>query len=166
MDNLNADFIIETNNLEAEYSLNPSESFDCSFELFASGVTWGNIEGDISNQTDLINLFNEKVDVSQYEHDIDEINEKIDGTLNNIVGSELIDVEREDQTVTISSKTFVFEQAIAANEWDIVHNLNKRPSIQLVDSSGKEFEAVKEYISNNQVIIRLDSATSGLAYLN
>lgn len=166
MDNLEADFIIETNNLEAEYSLEPSESFDCSFELFATGVTWGNIEGDISNQTDLINLLNEKVDVSQYEHDIGEINEKIDGTLNNIVGSELIEVEREDQTVTISSKTFVFEQAIAADEWDIVHNLNKRPSIQLVDSSGREFEAVKDYISNNRVIVRLDSATSGLAYLN
>ena len=62
MDNFDADFIIETNNLEAEYSVNPSEGFACSFELFASGTTWGNIDGELSNQTDLWEVLQSKAD--------------------------------------------------------------------------------------------------------
>ena len=167
MDNLVADFIINNNDpLEVEYTLEPSETFDCSFEIYASGVTWGNIAGHINEQTDLINILNSKVDTLQYEQDIEEINDKIDNTLNNIEGSDLIGVERDGQTVTLTSKTFIFEQGVASDIWDIQHDLNKRPTITLVDSTGREFEAEKDYISNNRVIIHLVSATTGLAYLN
>lgn len=62
VDNLDADFIIETSNLEAEYSVNPSETFACSFELFASGTTWGSIDGEMSNQTDLWEVLQSKAD--------------------------------------------------------------------------------------------------------
>lgn len=167
MENLAVDFTIEENNpFEVEYELSPSDGFDCIFEINAVKVYWGDIQGDITEQTDLMEILNDKVDIGQYEQDISEINERIDGTLNNVYGSELIEVERDNQTITLNSKTFIFEQGIASNEWNIIHNLNKRPSIQLVDSTGREFEAVKEYINNNQVIIRLDSATTGKAYLN
>lgn len=167
MDNLVADFIINNNEpLEVEYTLEPSETFDCSFEIYALGVTWGNIIGNIEEQTDLINILDSKVNVSQYEQDIEEINDKIDNTLNNIEGSNLIGVERDGQTVTLTSKTFIFEQGVASDIWDIQHDLNKRPTITLVDSTGREFEAEKDYISNNRVIIHLVSATTGLAYLN
>lgn len=64
MDNLAADFIINNNDsLEAEYIVEPSETFDCSFEVFASGTVWGSIAGDIENQSDLINVLNGKQDV-------------------------------------------------------------------------------------------------------
>lgn len=167
MENLVADFIIEDNEpFEVEYEISPSEGFDCLFEIDTVNVVWGSIEGDITEQADLIELLNQKVDVTQYNEDIAEINEKIDGTLNNIVGSDLIGVERDNQTVTITSNTFVFEQGVASDTWNIQHNLNKMPSIHLVDSSGREFEAEKNYISNNQVIVNLGSATTGKAYLN
>lgn len=167
MDNLAVDFTIEYDNpFEIEYEISPSTDFDCLFEINAVKVYWGSIEGNISEQTDLIDLFNQKVDIQEFEQTVDDLNERIDENLNNIIGSELIGVERDNQTVTITSKTFIFEQGIASNEWNIVHNLNKRPSIHLVDSTGREFEAVKDYINNNQVIIRLDSSTSGTAYLN
>lgn len=167
MENLVADFIIEDNEpFEVEYEILPSEGFDCLFEIDTVNVVWGSIEGDITEQSDLMELFNQKVDVTQYNEDIAEINEKIDGTLNNIVGSDLIGVERDNQAVTITSKTFIFEQGIASDTWNIQHNLNKMPSVHLVDSTGREFEAVKDYISTNQVIIRLGSATTGKAYLN
>lgn len=87
-------------------------------------------------------------------------------SITDIVGGPNIGVEREGSSVTISSQTFVFEQGIASDIWTINHDLNKRPSIQLVDSSGRVFEADKEYTSNNQVIIHLQSATTGFAYLN
>lgn len=167
MENLVVDFTLEQYNpFEIEYELTPATNFDCVFEINVVKVYWGSISGDITEQTDLINLLDEKVDITEFEQEVADINERIDNTLNNIEGSELIGVERENQTVTITSKTFIFEQGIASAVWDIQHNLNKRPSVHLVDSTGREFEAVKEYISNNQVIIRLDSATSGKAYLN
>ena len=82
-------------------------------------------------------------------------------------GSELIEVQHiTSDILKLNSKTFIFEQGIASDVWDIVHNLNKRPSITLVDSSGRVFEAVKDYIDDNHVIVTLASATAGKAYLN
>lgn len=57
MDNFAADFTINNDDsLAVEYTLEPSETFDCSFEIYASGTVWGNIAGEISNQTDLSNI--------------------------------------------------------------------------------------------------------------
>lgn len=68
MDNLAADFSINPSNpLNAEYEINEGNSFDCSFELFAAGTVWGSIDGDINNQSDLVNILNNKVDVSSFE---------------------------------------------------------------------------------------------------
>lgn len=61
---------------------------------------------------------------------------------------------------------YVHEQAIASDTWIINHNLNKYPSVTLTYTSGEMFIANIEYISLNQVIINLDSATTGYAYLN
>lgn len=167
MENIVADFTIEQYEPFAiEYELTPSTGFDCLLEINVVKVYWGGIEGNINDQLDLMALLDQKVDASQYEEDIQDINERIDATLNNIVGSDLIGVDRENQTVTITSKTFVYEQGVASDTWDIQHNLNKRPSIHLVDSSGREFEAEKDYINDNEVVIHLDSATTGMAYLN
>jgi hypothetical protein len=160
-----ANFELEQNNFDADFELE-NVQFDAVFQINPAGAAWGTITGRIADQTDLINILNGKVNVSQYEQDIEEINEKIDNKLDDIEGSALIEVERENQNITITSKTFVYEQGLASNEWVINHNLNKRPSIQLVDSSGKGFEAEKKYVNNNQVIIKLGSATTGKAYLN
>ena len=63
MDNVNADFTINSNNpIEAEFSLGES-NLDCTFELFAAGTTWGSISGELSNQTDLQDALDAKQDV-------------------------------------------------------------------------------------------------------
>ena len=167
MQDVVASFTIEENEpFEVEYNISQTEKINCIFQLNAVRVFWGGIEGNINNQTDLIELLDNKVDVSQYEQDLQDLNERIDETLNNIVGSDLIGVERDNQTVTITSKTFIFEQGVASDVWTIQHNLNKRPSIHLVDSTGREFEAEKDYINDNEVVVHLESATTGKAYLN
>lgn len=67
MDNLAADFTIENNEpLTADYELNNDNTLACSFEIFASGTVWGSIAGDINNQTDLINILNDKVDLTSF----------------------------------------------------------------------------------------------------
>lgn len=89
-----------------------------------------------------------------------------ESSITDIIGGSNIEVSRDNNVVTINSKTFVFEQAIASDTWIINHNLNKRPNITLTDSSGRVFEADREYVNNNQVIIHLQSATTGFANLN
>ena len=111
------------------------------------------------------NTLDTKIDDTKnaLDSDIEEINRKMVDT---IQGDELIDVSRENNTVSLNSKSFIFEQGIPATEWVINHNLNKRPSVMLTNSNGQRFYAFWEYPSNNQVIVKLDSATTGFAYLN
>lgn len=63
-------------------------------------------------------------------------------------------------------QTFVFEQRVASDEWDIVHNLNKYPSITVVDSAGTIVVGDMQYVTDNSVKIRFCGAFSGKAYLN
>lgn len=103
------------------------------------------------------------------QHPIDAITglrEALDNVVNNIEGGSNIEVDRQGDRAIINSTTFVFEQGIASDVWVITHNLNKAPSITLVDSSGAEFQARKVYNSLNQVTIYLNGATTGKAYLN
>lgn len=150
-------------------------------EIQSNAATWGSILGNIENQEDLQQALSQKADIDYVDSVVsaasDTINARIDAeveTLNTeinkkvetITGSDLINVQRTDNAVTITSKTFVFEQAVPSTEWIINHNLNKRPSIDLTYYSGESFEAYREYTNNNQVIIRLENAATGYAYLN
>ena len=64
------------------------------------------------------------------------------------------------------STTYIHEQAEASDTWYIHHNLNKYPSVEVADSSGKKFYPAVEWIDANNVIITMNGATTGKAYLN
>lgn len=63
-------------------------------------------------------------------------------------------------------KTFEFTQATAANVWNIKHDMNKYPSVSIVDSGGNIIYGDIEYIDSNNVKCIFTSAFSGKAYLN
>lgn len=86
--------------------------------------------------------------------------------INEINGGELIDVQKDGKTVTLQSKTFIFEQGIASDTWQINHNLNKYPSCTIVDSSGLQFQPQINYIDENNLIASMNGATTGKAFLN
>lgn len=87
MDNLVADFTININEpLQAEFVLGNSQTFDCSFELFAAGTVWGSIDGDITNQTDLQNALNLKADKVDLDADVELINQTINENYNDLSG--------------------------------------------------------------------------------
>ena len=62
--------------------------------------------------------------------------------------------------------TFIFEQALASDTWIINHNLNKYPSVTIVDSSGNVFHPAVQYVDENKCIVSMNGATTGNAYLN
>jgi hypothetical protein len=67
---------------------------------------------------------------------------------------------------TSSDKHFVFQQNTPASSWVITHNLNKRPSVVVVDSAESVVVGEVEYNSDNQVTLTFAGAFSGKAYLN
>jgi hypothetical protein len=66
-----------------------------------------------------------------------------------------------------SDKNYVHVQNTAAAIWNITHNLNKKPSVTIIDSAGSIVLAKLVYVNLNTVTIDFDgSATSGEAIFN
>lgn len=53
-----ANFLLNNDSIDAEFDVSEVQNFDALFEIYASGTTWGNITGNIENQTDLQNELN------------------------------------------------------------------------------------------------------------
>ena len=66
----------------------------------------------------------------------------------------------------IEDKNFVYTQAVSSDVWEIQHNLNKYPSITIVDSGNSVVIGEIVYIDKNNVRIIFTSAFSGKAYFN
>ena len=70
--------------------------------------------------------------------------------------------------IETSDKTFVFTQAVSANPWVVVHNLDKYPSVTVTDSNVTPRVVITQvdYDNANQVTITFAGAQAGNAYLN
>jgi hypothetical protein len=65
-----------------------------------------------------------------------------------------------------SDKSYVFVQGVPATTWTIQHNLQKFPSITVVDSASTVVTGEYTYINNNNVTLTFSAAFAGKAYLN
>jgi hypothetical protein len=65
-----------------------------------------------------------------------------------------------------SDKNFIFNQAIPSTVWSITHNLNKFPSVSVVDTAGTQVFTIADYIDTNTLILTFSAAFAGKAYLN
>jgi hypothetical protein len=63
-------------------------------------------------------------------------------------------------------KTFVFAQAVPATTWNIIHNLEKFPSVSVVNSNNIIMYGNTTYTDNNNLTINFTAGFSGKAYLN
>jgi hypothetical protein len=57
-------------------------------------------------------------------------------------------------------------QLEASAEWDVYHNLDKRPSVTVTNNEGKQVEAVVTYLAPNHVKINFSAARTGYAECN
>jgi hypothetical protein len=62
--------------------------------------------------------------------------------------------------------TYVFTQIVPNTTWSITHNLNKFPSVTIVDSAGTVVIGDVTHINNDQLTVTFNSAFAGKAYLN
>jgi hypothetical protein len=65
-----------------------------------------------------------------------------------------------------SDAYFPYSQVAPSATWVVTHNLNKRPSVTVVDSGGNVVEGDVFHNSANQLTISFTVAFSGTAYLN
>lgn len=70
------------------------------------------------------------------------------------------------QEIIDKIKTFVFDFDASQTVWEITHNLNKRPSVTVVDSGGNTLTPAVEYLDDNTVRILFNAPFKGQAYLN
>ena len=68
--------------------------------------------------------------------------------------------------VAVADKNYVHNQSSASTTWNITHNLNKRPSVSVVDSAGTQIICDVHYVSDNEVILNFDDSTAGKVYFN
>ena len=61
---------------------------------------------------------------------------------------------------------YEFVQGVPATTWDITHNLDKFPSISVVDTADTTVIGSYEYITKNRVILNFSDAFAGKAFLN
>lgn len=64
-----------------------------------------------------------------------------------------------------SAATYIHTQSTPSSIWTINHNLGFKPSVELLDSGGNEFDADVLHTSNNQVIVYLNTEIAGIARL-
>jgi hypothetical protein len=61
---------------------------------------------------------------------------------------------------------YLHDQQVASTTWTVTHNMNKYPSINIVDSSNDIIMGDVKYNSLNQLTITFTANISGKAYLN
>jgi hypothetical protein len=73
-----------------------------------------------------------------------------------------INIDPSDAT----DKTFEFTQGVPSTTWNIQHNLNKFPSITVIDTANTVVTGQYTYIDNNNVTLTFSAGFAGKAYLN
>jgi len=63
-------------------------------------------------------------------------------------------------------KFFQWDQTQASATWNVVHDLNKKPSVTIVSDGGNKVYGKVDYIDNNNLTITFNAVFSGKAYLN
>lgn len=88
-----------------------------------------------------------------------------------------ITADNENRTITLVyrdtlsiQETFKFShihnQTVSSSTWNITHNLNKYPSVSIVDSSNEEVIGEVEHTNANSLIVKFSAPFSGKAFLN
>ena len=83
-----------------------------------------------------------------------------------INGVVLVGNKTGEELGIVYDKTFVYNQATSSDVWEIEHNLDKYPSVTVVDSGGSVVVGEIVYIDKNNIRITFASAFSGKAYFN
>jgi hypothetical protein len=69
-------------------------------------------------------------------------------------------------TGRFAASTYTHTQGVASTTWTITHNLQRHPSVSIVDTGGNIIYGHTQYVDDNQITLTFSSAFTGKAYLN
>ena len=184
MSDVAAEFVLSPkSSISIETEVNTQNTLiEYTCEIKSAGTTWGNIFGNIENQTDLQEALSQKADIdyvdsvvsaasdtinARIDSEVETLNTEINKKVETITGDDFINVARNGSTIVINSKTFIFEQAIASDTWVINYDWSyKQPSIDVIDSAGNIQLPNDINYATNTITLSFLAAFSGKAYLN
>jgi len=76
------------------------------------------------------------------------------------------DVVDQQLVVSGADARYVHTQGVPLAIWTIQHNLNKFPSVSVVDTSGTNVFGVVKYLDANNTTVEFSAGFAGKAYLN
>ena len=79
-----------------------------------------------------------------------------------IDGGLLLEIDRANH----SDKHFRHTQKAPSRVWEVVHNLDKYPSVSISDAEGNEYESDVKHIDRNNTLLTFSEAFAGFADLN
>jgi hypothetical protein len=115
-------------------------------------AVWGTIIGDLADQTDLQLALDSKQD-------------NIILTTTGLSGPATL-VDSVLNIPIYSGGSFVFQQVVPALIWDINHNLDKFPSVSIVNINNIVIYGDITYIDSNNIRLSFSAGFAGKAYLN
>jgi hypothetical protein len=88
-----------------------------------------------------------------------------------------VTADNENRTITLTYRdnlsiqdsykfSHIHNQTVSSSTWNITHNLNKYPSVSVVDSSNEEVIGEVEHVNSNSLIVKFSAPFSGKAFLN
>lgn len=83
-----------------------------------------------------------------------------------INGVALVGDKTTEELKIVGDKTYIHTQSSASAVWEIQHNLDKYPSVTIVDSGNNVVIGEVVYIDKNNVRVTFNAAFSGKAYMN
>ena len=66
----------------------------------------------------------------------------------------------------LQTATYIHNQDVSSDTWNVKHNLNKYPSVTVIDSGDNVVYGDVKYIDKNNLQINFSAAFGGKAYLN
>lgn len=83
-----------------------------------------------------------------------------------INGVTLVGDQSSEDLGLVADKTYLHQQTVASDTWIIIHNMNKYPSVSVIDSAGNEVIGEVYYDDKNQVTLKFEGGFKGVATLN
>ena len=88
-----------------------------------------------------------------------------------------ITADNENRTITLTYRdslsiqdnykfSHIHNQTVSASTWSVTHNLNKFPSVSIVDATNAEVIGEVEHVNSNSLTIKFSAPFSGKAFLN
>lgn len=84
----------------------------------------------------------------------------------NTTNNQILRYDSNEEKFVNKDWNFVHNQANPSSSWSVTHNLNKFPSVTIVDTAGTEVEGSVTHTGPNELTITFSAPFSGKAYVN